>query len=71
MDLTGTDLKTSACSSRVWPEPDHQRIVEPTRTGNALEAAEVVYWHGYSARIECGCLEKEKTQASQHVTVSS
>jgi DNA-binding GntR family transcriptional regulator len=54
-------------------EPDHQRIVELARTGNALEAAEVVYQHVYSAGVYISrlMLEEEKMQAGQHVTASS
>jgi DNA-binding GntR family transcriptional regulator len=50
-------------------EPDHQRIVELARDGQALEAAEVVYQHVYSAGVFISKLMlEENSKAAQEYT---
>lgn len=54
-------------------EPDHQRIVELARKGDALEAAEVVYQHVYSAGVYISRLmiEEESAPALETLPVST
>jgi DNA-binding GntR family transcriptional regulator len=54
-------------------EPDHHRIVEFARSGNALEAAEVVYQHVYSAGVYISrlMLDEENLQTPESLQVSS